>query len=385
MALGDRGAGGWLMRVEIRDLTKLFGRFTAVDRVSLEIEEGAFYALLGPSGSGKTTLLRIIAGLEFPDAGSVRFAGEDVLARDARERQVGFVFQHYALFRHLTVFENVAFGLRVRPRAERPDKAQIRARVLELLRLVQLEGLAQRYPSQLSGGQRQRVALARALAIEPRVLLLDEPFGALDAKVRKELRRWLRALHQRLGLTSIFVTHDQEEALELADRVVVMDHGRIEQVGRPSEIYDRPATPFVYEFLGGANRLPCRVHDGRIELFGVGLGAPAPAGIEGDALLFVRPQDLRLVPDGRAGSIPAVVKAVVTTGPAFRLDLAIAGLEQEIEAELPKAEFERLQIGRGDRIGLLPHNFGLFPAPQQIRHVAVTAPAAPDLRLAASR
>ena len=256
------------MRVEIRGLTKTFNSYTALDEVSLDVREGEFCALLGPSGSGKTTLLRIIAGLEFPDRGAVRFAGEDVVRRDARERQVGFVFQHYALFRHMSVFENVAFGLRVRPRRARPPESQIRERVMELLRLVQLKRLAHRYPSQLSGGQRQRVALARALAIEPRILLLDEPFGALDAKVRKDLRRWLRDLHRRLGLTSVFVTHDQEEALELADQVVLMRDGQIEQIGSPRQIYDRPATPFVYEFLGSANRLACRVRAGLVDVAG---------------------------------------------------------------------------------------------------------------------
>jgi sulfate/thiosulfate transport system ATP-binding protein len=256
------------MRVEIRRLTKTFDAYTALDEVSLNVREGEFCALLGPSGSGKTTLLRIIAGLEFPDHGEVCFAGEDVVRRAARERQVGFVFQHYALFRHMSVFENVAFGLRVRPRRVRPSETQIRERVMELLRLVQLKRLAGRHPNQLSGGQRQRVALARALAIEPRILLLDEPFGALDAKVRKDLRRWLRDLHRRLGLTSVFVTHDQEEALELVDQVVLMREGKIEQIGSPREIYDRPATPFVYEFLGSANRLPCRVRAGLVDVAG---------------------------------------------------------------------------------------------------------------------
>ena len=285
------------MRVEIRHLTKTFDAYTALDEVSLDVREGEFCALLGPSGSGKTTLLRIIAGLEFPDRGEVRFAGEDVVRRDARERQVGFVFQHYALFRHMSVFENVAFGLRVRPRRSRPTEAQIRERVMELLRLVQLKRLASRYPNQLSGGQRQRVALARALAIEPRILLLDEPFGALDAKVRKDLRRWLRDLHRRLGLTSVFVTHDQEEALELADQVVLMREGQIEQIGSPREIYDRPATPFVYEFLGSANRLPCHVRAGRIDVAGGRFEPPFGIGIaDGPAWLFVRPAR----PRGRA-------------------------------------------------------------------------------------
>ena len=234
------------MSIEIRNIHKQFGDFTALDNVSLDIESGELVALLGPSGCGKTTLLRIIAGLETADAGTIAFSGEDTTHVHVRERQVGFVFQHYALFRHMTVFENVAFGLRVRPRATRPSETEIQRKVHELLGLVQLDWLADRYPSQLSGGQRQRIALARALAVEPKVLLLDEPFGALDAKVRKELRRWLRRLHDELNVTSIFVTHDQEEALEVADRVVLMNKGHIEQIGSPQDVWDHPASPFVY-------------------------------------------------------------------------------------------------------------------------------------------
>ena len=240
------------MSVEVKNVTKKFGGFTALDNVSLKVESGELVALLGPSGSGKTTLLRIIAGLEFPDPGEARvlYYGEDVTHIPASQRKAGFAFQHYALFRHMTVFENVAFGLRVRRRRERPPEPVIAEKVNRLLELVQLPSLGQRYPSQLSGGQRQRVALARALAVEPKVLLLDEPFGALDAKVRKELRRWLRRFHREIRLTTLFVTHDHEEALEVADEVVIMNHGRIEQVGTPQEIYEKPATAFVHEFLG---------------------------------------------------------------------------------------------------------------------------------------
>jgi sulfate/thiosulfate transport system ATP-binding protein len=350
------------MRVEIRDLTKTFGTYPALHGVSLDVLEGEFCALLGPSGSGKTTLLRIIAGLEFPDGGEVRFAGENVVARDARERQVGFVFQHYALFRHMSVFENVAFGLRVRPRRARPREALIDARVMELLRLVQLDGLAFRYPNQLSGGQRQRVALARALAIEPRILLLDEPFGALDAKVRKDLRRWLRDLHDRLGLTSVFVTHDQEEALELADRVVVMRNGGIEQVGSPRVIYDHPQTPFVYEFLGSANRIPCRVREGWIEVEGARWPAPAGHGAgDGEALLFVRPQDLA-VARGFTDGIPARLDSVVTTGPAYRLVCRVGQAQLAVEVELTRSRFDALHLRPGVPIVLKPQDFGLFPA-----------------------
>ena len=273
------------MSIKVKELVKQFDGFTALGGVSLQINSGELVALLGPSGSGKTTLLRIIAGLDFPTGGKIKMDGIDASTKHVGARNVGFVFQHYALFRHMTVFENVAFGLRVKPRRIRPHESEIRERVMRLLKLVQLEGFAQRYPSQLSGGQRQRVALARALAIEPRVLLLDEPFGALDAKVRKELRRWLRRLHEEMGLTSVFVTHDQEEALELADRVVVMSNGKIEQVGTPDEVYERPATPFVYEFLGHVNRMPCTVARGRARIwhqeFGVDSGEAAPVELLG--------------------------------------------------------------------------------------------------------
>src|SRR5580704_8330177 len=254
--------GGYPMSISVARITKRFGQFTALDAVDLEIPRGRLVALLGPSGSGKTTLLRIIAGLEFADSGNVQFDGKDITDRTARERQVGFVFQHYALFRHMTVFENIAFGLRVRPRKFRPPEEKIRSKVFELLKLIQLENQARRYPSQLSGGQRQRVALARPLAVEPSVLLLDEPFGSLDAKVRQELRRWLRQLHDEVHITSLFVTHDQEEALELANRVVVMNHGRIEQVGAPDEVYNHPASPFVYNFLGNVNLFHGRIDNG---------------------------------------------------------------------------------------------------------------------------
>src|SRR5438034_1307038 len=254
------------MSIEVRNITKNFGSFTALKDLSLEVKTGELVALLGPSGSGKTTLLRIIAGLEFPDSGSILFGGQAATDRTARDRRVGFVFQHYALFRHMNVFSNVAFGLNVRPRRTRPSKAEIREKVNELLKLVQLEGLASRYPSQLSGGQRQRVALARALAVEPKVLLLDEPFGALDARVRQELRRWLRRLHDELHITSVFVTHDQEEALEVADRISVMNEGVVEQIGTPEEVYDQPANPFVYNFLGSVNLFHGRVHEGHARL-----------------------------------------------------------------------------------------------------------------------
>src|SRR5450432_993662 len=272
------------MNISVLGVTKRFGSFMALDRVNLDVRSGELLALLGPSGSGKTSLLRIIAGLDWPDTGEVQFDGENALSRSVGERHVGFVFQHYALFRHMTVFENVAFGLRSRPRKYRPGEAEIRARVMKLLDLVQLGWLAKRYPGQLSGGQRQRIALARALAIEPRVLLLDEPFGSLDAKVRKELRRWLRNLHTEIHVTSVFVTHDQEEALEVADRVVVMDRGRIEQTGTPQDVYERPSTPFVHEFIGESIVVPVEIDGGAMRYGGEAVGLD-PQGELGSARL----------------------------------------------------------------------------------------------------
>ena len=312
------------MAVEVQSLTKRFGAFTALDDVSLASRDGEFLALLGPSGSGKTTLLRIMAGLDFPDAGIVRFDREDVSTRPTGERRVGFVFQHYALFRHMTVAKNVAFGLEVKPRGERPDKATIAARVEELLALVQLGHLGGRYPAQLSGGQRQRVALARALAVGPRILLLDEPFGALDAKVRKELRRWLRQVHDEMGLTSIFVTHDQEEALELADRVVVMNNSRIEQVGTSREVYDDPQTPFVCEFLGHGNQFACVIDGGHAHLMGLAVPNLVRATPPGKGIAYVRPHEMS-VGGADADGIAATVTRVVRTGPLTAIDAEADG------------------------------------------------------------
>ncbi len=345
------------MTIEVKNLTKKFGDFAALDNVDLKVADGELLALLGPSGSGKTTLLRIIAGLDWPDAGEVFFDGENALSRGPGERHVGFVFQHYALFRHMTVFENVAFGLRVQPRAVRKDEATIRARVKELLDLVQLEGLTDRYPSQLSGGQRQRIALARALAIEPRILLLDEPFGALDAKVRKELRQWLRTLHSEIHVTSIFVTHDQEEALEVANRVVVMDQGRIVQVGTPGDVYDNPATAFVHGFIGESIVLPVEVRDGSVRLDGKTLDIAANGYAPGAAKLFVRRHDMQVGPAG-SGALEGSVKRVRTFGLVQRAEVALSGDEGKtvIEIDAPRDR----ELRPGDAVSLQPRRYRIF-------------------------
>ena len=359
------------MSIEIRNVSKQFGNFHALRDVSLDIQSGELVALLGPSGCGKTTLLRIIAGLESADAGSVLFSGEDTTEVHVRKRQVGFVFQHYALFRHMTVFENVAFGLRVKPRALRPAEAQIKQKVMELLALVQLDWLADRYPSQLSGGQRQRIALARALAVEPKVLLLDEPFGALDAKVRKELRRWLRRLHDDLHVTSIFVTHDQEEALEVADRVVLMHAGQVEQIGSPQEVWDHPASPFVYGFLGDVNLFHGRAHEGEVRIGadheGVRIDSPEHhAAQDAKAFAYVRPHDLevqRYTPGARG--ITARLARAIVVGPTARLEftrLDNTGTDgsNPIEAHMPAQQFKDLGLNEGDTVNLSPRKARVF-------------------------
>ena len=350
------------MSIKAKNISKNFGGFQALKDVDLEVGTGELVALLGPSGSGKTTLLRIIAGLEKADRGEILFHGEDATRRSARDRQVGFVFQHYALFRHMSVFENVAFGLRVRPWKLRPSNKEIKDRVSELLRLVQLEGLAARYPSQLSGGQRQRVALARALAVEPRVLLLDEPFGALDAKVRQELRRWLRRLHDDLHITSLFVTHDQEEALEVADRVVVMNQGRIEQDGTPEEVYEHPANPFVFNFLGSVNLFHGRVHDGEATMGPLAVSAPEHAGaLNRPAVGYVRPHDLEVVRHKNGGaSIAAAVKHISPVGPVIRLELERADTGDLIEAELTRERYRELELRTGEHVFVKPRKLKVF-------------------------
>ena len=350
------------MTIEVKNIHKRFGEFVALDNVSLQFPQGELTALLGPSGCGKTTLLRIIAGLEHPDSGQVLLDGEDASARHVRERQVGFVFQHYALFKHMTVFENVAFGLRVKPRKERPSEDQIRQKVKQLLELVQLDWLADRYPPQLSGGQRQRIALARALAVEPRVLLLDEPFGALDAKVRKELRRWLRRLHDELHVTSIFVTHDQEEALEVADQVVLMNKGRVEQLGTPDAVYNHPASPFVYGFLGNVNLFHGRVHEGVLASGGVNFDVPDHAEVQdSQGIAYVRPHDLD-VDRYVAGAEGIVVKLrrAHAIGPLAQLDLERDDNAQLIEAVIPNERFAQLQLKEGETLLVRPRRMQVF-------------------------
>jgi sulfate transport system ATP-binding protein len=357
------------MSIEVQNIHKQFGSFTALNNVSLEFPAGELVALLGPSGCGKTTLLRVIAGLETADSGRVILEGEDASDTHVRERQVGFVFQHYALFRHMTVFENVAFGLRVKPRKERPNEAEIRKRVHRLLELVQLDWLADRYPPQLSGGQRQRIALARALAVEPRVLLLDEPFGALDAKVRKELRRWLRRLHDELHVTSIFVTHDQEEALEVADRVVLMNQGRVEQVGSPAEVYEHPKTPFVYGFLGAVNLFHGRVEGEHVRVGEAQLphdGQNADQGTE--VMGFARPHELEILTDlATPLGVEAVVSRVLAFGASARIELdSLEGAEARgepthYEVVVTRERMNELQLVEGQHVRLLPSQLRVFP------------------------
>lgn len=348
------------MNIEVREVIKTFGRFTALRGVSVSVESGELVALLGPSGSGKTTLLRMIAGLDGPDSGQVLFDGVDLTRAHVRERGVGFVFQHYGLFRHMTVHGNVAFGLKVRPRRSRPSKAEIEERVMALLRMVQLDHLADRFPSQLSGGQRQRVALARALAVEPKVLLLDEPFGALDARVRRELRRWLRRLHDDIHVTSVFVTHDQEEALEVADRVVVMNEGRVEQIGTPQEVYHQPANPFVYNFLGNVNLFNGRVQDGVPVLGETPAGAEVGSEEGKRAIVFVRPHlmDLDYEPRGDVHFRARVVH-INPAGPTVKVEL-LSQWGDSVHVEMTQDRFRALNLGRETEVFVMPKDMKVF-------------------------
>jgi sulfate transport system ATP-binding protein len=349
--------------IRVQNVSKVFNGFKALHGVSLEVPEGELLALLGPSGSGKTTLLRIIAGLDFPDEGSVVAYESDVTRQSARDRNVGFVFQHYALFRHLTVFENVAFGLRVRVWTNEA----VRDRVRELLGLVKLESLEGRYPAQLSGGQRQRVALARALAARPRVLLLDEPFGALDARVRADLRHWLRRLHDEMPVTTVFVTHDQEEAFEVADRVVVMNAGRIEQAGTPEEVFEHPANPFVMDFLGQVNVFHGRVVAGKAIVGGVELDCHGhPPHDTGPARVYVRPHevDIEIDPEG-SGRLPATVTHVNPAGAVTRVQVQVPDIDTEISVELSRDRSAALNLKKGDEVFVAPRRVRVFgPAPE---------------------
>jgi sulfate/thiosulfate transport system ATP-binding protein len=349
------------MSIEMQNISKTFGRFTALKDVTIKAPTGELVALLGPSGSGKTTLLRIIAGLEIPDPGSgpILFHDEDVARRTVRERGIGFVFQHYALFRHMTVFENIAFGLRVRPRKLRPDQKQIRERVYDLLRLIQLESLAGRYPSELSGGQRQRVALARTLAVEPKVLLLDEPFGSLDARVRVELRQWLRRLHDEIHLTSIFVTHDQEEALEVADRIVVLNQGRIEQTGTPDEVFHQPATEFVMQFLGNVNLFRGRVEDGKAHFGPVSVDYGGVSSAR-QARVFVRPHDFDLSRQSNGhASFKARIVRIHSAGPVVKISLR-SEFGEPVEVEMGQDRFANLRPASGEEIFVCPKKIKIF-------------------------
>jgi len=365
------------MSITLRGVTKKFGAFAAVDEVELAVPTGGMIALLGPSGCGKTTVLRIIAGLEAPDAGQVLFDGRDATAWPIRDRKVGFVFQNYALFRHMTVFENVAFGLKVKSRHERPSAAEIRKKVQSLLDLVQLGWTGGRYPAQLSGGQKQRVALARALAVDPEVLLLDEPFGALDAQVRHELRRWLRRLHAELKFTCIFVTHDQQEAIEVADTIVVLNRGRIEQSGIPGAVYDEPSSAFVHRFLGQVNELPVTWRDGRphagpLDITGdTGQGDAGRAGEAGRAgpageaaaeIVLVRPHEIDIGPE--SAGWPAVVRAVRVIGPIVRIELCAEGRSphEPLEAEVSREQFEQQHYRVGQTVGVRFRRWQIYPA-----------------------
>ena len=355
------------MSIEVQHVNKTFGTFKALDDVSLNFPDGELVALLGPSGCGKTTLLRVIAGLEYADSGRILLDGVDATEKDVRQRRVGFVFQHYALFRHMTVFENIAFGLRVRPRRERPSEKEIRAKVTRLLDLVQLGWVANRFPSQLSGGQRQRIALARALAVEPRVLLLDEPFGALDAKVRKELRRWLRTLHDELHISSIFVTHDQEEALEVSDRIVLVNKGRIEQIGSPRDIYETPATAFAYGFIGAVNEFRGKVEGGFVRVGDEKLHYDGQSFTDGqEVIAFSRPHDTEIVPDGQtADGVSARVNRILGNGSVARVELVANGEAREgrkdfFEVEIPGAEVQSLGLSAGQRVKLRGRKLSVF-------------------------
>lgn len=340
------------MPIEISNINKTFGSFTALKSVNLTIPDGELVALLGPSGSGKTTLLRIIAGLEEPSSGKVEFVGENLSKSRIQNGEVGFVFQHYALFRHMTIAENIAFGLEVRPKAQRPSKKEIQDKISKLLTLIQLENYHNRYPHELSGGQRQRVALARALAIEPKFLLLDEPFGALDAKVRKELRNWLRRLHDEIHITSVFVTHDQEEALEVSDRIVILNQGQLEQVGSPDEVYNKPKSPFVFHFLGDVNLFHGRIEEGKTKIGDFALESSEHQDIkESVAVAYVRPYDVEIVREVDQG-IAAEIQYIHSTGRNVRVELKRIDTSTLIESVLEQETYRLLNLLPGETVYL---------------------------------
>jgi sulfate/thiosulfate transport system ATP-binding protein len=352
------------MSIEIQGVSKRFGTFEALKNVSLSVGDAELVALLGPSGSGKTTLLRIIAGLDTPDSGSILLNGEDATNRGAGDRGVGFVFQHYALFRHMTVMENVAFGLRIQPKNIRKSKEDIRDRVMTLLKLVQLDWVAKRYPTQLSGGQRQRIALARALAVEPKVLLLDEPFGALDARVRRELRTWLRRLHDEINVSCVFVTHDQEEALEVSDRVAILDAGRIEQVGTPQSVYDNPANPFVFSFLGNVNLFHGRVKEGKATIGDFEVDAPEHRNAsDSPAVGYSRPHEMEISRDRNGNdSLSVVILQIQAVGPNVKLRLKRTENEDVLEAEITREKLRELDLKTGEAVFVKPRLVRVFIA-----------------------
>jgi sulfate/thiosulfate transport system ATP-binding protein len=347
------------MSIAIKGVTKRFGNFLALDDVSLTVPDGCLTALLGPSGGGKTTLLRILAGLESPDSGTVHYDDLDFTQRSAKERNVGFVFQHYALFRHMTVFQNVAFGLQIR----KWKKNAIKERVHELLALVRMDAFEQRYPSQLSGGQRQRVALARALAIEPKVLLLDEPFGALDAKVRQDLRHWLRRLHDELHVTSVFVTHDQEEAFEVADEVVIINKGRIEQLGHPQDVFDYPSNPFVMDFLGNVNVLEGRLNQGRVQMGRFEISCPDhESAPQQDVLVYVRPHEIDVFEqEPEHGALKAQIQRINAAGPTVKIFAVANDSNTGIHIDLSDKTFSNLKLKDGDFFYAAPRRARCFP------------------------
>ncbi|MGM1034118.1 MAG: sulfate/molybdate ABC transporter ATP-binding protein [Bacillota bacterium] len=347
------------MSIIIENVTKYYGSYQALRNIDLEIKSGELVALLGPSGSGKTSLLRIIAGLEQAENGKILFNEENYTHKHVKDRNVGFVFQHYALFRNMTIFDNIAYGLKVRPRKTRPSKEVIEQKVSELLQLVKLEGYKDRYPSQLSGGQRQRVALARALAVEPNILLLDEPFGALDAKVRKELRRWLRRLHDEFNVTSVFVTHDQEEAMDVADRVVIMNEGKIEQIGTPEEVYDHPENPFVYDFLGSVNLFKGNVHKGKLVTGNVEMNAPGSE--DGAGTGYVRAHNFIIEREpAEKDSIASIIDHIHTIGPIVRIEVIRQDTNEPLEIELTKEQYTNLEISKGERVFVRPKELKVF-------------------------